>query len=339
MFKRIANTIQKEIEKADSILLLPHKNPDPDALGSLLSLFEHIQKMGKIVHVHSTSSVSQKYSFLPKFSQIKTTLEMHSPDLIITLDSGDADRSGLSEILPELKHKPLVINIDHHKTNTFFGDINLVKPKASSTCELLYYFFQENTIPLTQSMATNLIAGIITDTDNFTNSATNYSCLSVASSLIQKGAKHQEIIEKLYKDKSIGILKLWGDIFKRMQYHAELDIVFTHIKYSDYKEYNILEEDAEGFTNFLNNVNEGIAGFIFKEKEDGTIRIGLRTIKDSVDVSVIAKHFGGGGHKKAAGFSHPGPLEQAQEEVFTLLKNNSLLVWKQESLAKEDKNC
>ncbi|MFH0857368.1 MAG: bifunctional oligoribonuclease/PAP phosphatase NrnA [Candidatus Magasanikbacteria bacterium] len=342
MLKRIANNIHHEIEKANFVLLLPHKNPDPDALGSLLAFYEYIQKMGKTVYMYSTSPISQKYNFLPKFSHIETNPQLFSsfsPDLIITLDSGDADRSGLNEILPKIQKRPMIINIDHHQTNTLFGDINLVKAKSSSTCELLFYFFQENTIPLTQSMATNLIAGIITDTDNFTNSATNYSCLNVTSSLIQKGAKHQKIIEKLYKDKSIGILKLWGEIFKRMQYHAELDIVFSHIKYSDYEEYNITEEDAEGFTNFLNNVNEGIAGFIFKEKEDGTIRIGLRTTKDHVDVSVIAKHFGGGGHKKAAGFSHKGPLEQAQEELFALLQNKALLVWKQESLANEEKNC
>ena len=141
MFKHKSSQIQSKIEQSTYIVLMPHKNPDPDALGSVLALYEYIKALNKTVYMYCASEVPQTLSFLPHFDQILNKFPDKDIDLIINLDSGDIEYAGLLETLEQNNINPTIINIDHHPTNTHFGNINLVQPKASSTAEILYYFF------------------------------------------------------------------------------------------------------------------------------------------------------------------------------------------------------
>jgi bifunctional oligoribonuclease and PAP phosphatase NrnA len=327
MFKHKSSQIQSKIEQSTYIVLMPHKNPDPDALGSVLALYEYIKALNKTVYMYCASEVPQTLSFLPHFDQILNKFPDKDIDLIINLDSGDIEYAGLLETLEQNNINPTIINIDHHPTNTHFGNINLVQPKASSTAEILYYFFQSLEIPVTDTMATNLLAGIISDTMNFTNKATSYPALSVTSELIKAGGQYQKIQDKLFNNKSIDMLKLWGTIFGRMQKNTKLDIVYTYITQEDLKRFHVSEEESDGLTNFLNTIDDGIAGIIFKEKKDGSIKAGLRTTYDHINVSAIALHFGGGGHKKASGCTLEGPIDIAIEKLFTTIESGAI-EWK-----------
>ena len=170
----------------------------------------------------------------------------------------------------------------------------------------------------------SLLTGLITDTDNFSNGATNQECLKIASELIHRGANFNMIKAWFLKNKSITTLKLWGIALSRLNKHEKHDIVHTHITRDDLTESGANEEETDGIANFLNNVGEGRAAILLKETSDGKIKGSLRTTKDDLDVGAIAKALGGGGHKKASGFTMDGTIESVLvrigEEVEKLAK-------------------
>ena len=318
------------LEEAHTILLLPHQNPDPDALGSALAVFDFLKKSGKNVHVFCKTGVPGRLHFLPHQTFVTSDPSIWKNtdiDTLVLFDSGDLYYAGVAEYIEELTSRPTIINIDHHASNKKFGDVNLVDISASSTAEVVYYFFHMNRIKIDPNMATNLIAGVIADTDNFTNAATNYSSLFVTGDLIKHGGKYKQVKEYLYKDKSVDILKLWGEILGRLQHHEKFDIVYTYVSKDDMSHYDVTHEEVSGFSNFMNNIRQGCATIFFKETEDGSIRASLRTTLDHIDVSAIAKHFGGGGHKKACGFEIEGPIETAFDRFFAELEHNPI-PWK-----------
>jgi phosphoesterase RecJ-like protein len=167
-------------------------------------------------------------------------------------------------------------------------------------------------------MATALLTGIITDTDNFTNSATSDTAMAAAGDLIRKGGNLNMINEQVVRNKSINLLRLWGEILNRLNKHEALDMVYTYITQVDLKVHQVDETDSEGIANFLNNLDEGKMSLILKETQDGKIKGSFRTTKDDVDVSALAKKLGGGGHKKAAGFSIAGTIDEVMKKITTL---------------------
>jgi phosphoesterase RecJ-like protein len=160
-----------------------------------------------------------------------------------------------------------------------------------------------------KKIAVSLLTGLITDTDNFSNGATNQNSLKIASELIHYGANFNMIKSWFLKNKSITTLKLWGVALSRLTKHEVHDFVHTHIRRSDLEETQASEEETDGIANFLNNVGEGQAAILLKETADGKIKASLRTTKDNFDVGALAKALGGGGHKKASGFIMEGTVE------------------------------
>ncbi|MCB9798926.1 bifunctional oligoribonuclease/PAP phosphatase NrnA [Candidatus Nomurabacteria bacterium] len=315
------------IEQAKNILIVPHKDPDPDTLGAALALHEHITSCSKQARIFNLTGASKKFHFLPHYNQISSdpvVWEDTSIDLIIVLDSGDLDYAGILPMMETITFRPQIVNIDHHKTNAFFGDINLVNLESSSTSEILYFLFRHNRVSITPTMATNLIAGIMYDTDNFTNAATKYTSLFATSDLVKHGGRFHFIKEHLYRDKSVDILKLWGEILGRLQHNTKHDIVYTFITLRDLNHHSVSEDDLRGFSNFLSNIKEGSGAIFFKEKPDGNIRVSMRTTYDHIDMSAIAEHFGGGGHKKACGFELEGPIDTAFERFFIELDTHPI---------------
>lgn len=280
---------------------------------------QYLRRIEKPYAVFCATKMTNKLAFLPHIDELSTDTAVwkdEAIDTIIVFDSSSPDYAGIAGNIEKMKHKPQVINIDHHKTNDNYGDLNLVLPQASSTTEVLYRFFRHNKVTIDTTMATSLLTGIITDTGNFTNSATTRETVKIASKLIGLGGDLSLIQGCVLKDKTMSGLKLWGNILERMDHHPELDIVYTYVTKDDLKKHEVDEEEIEGFANFMNNIKDGRAGMILKEKEDGTFKGSFRTTNDHVDVSAFAKLFNGGGHKKAAGFSVDGPLEHAIEHVF-----------------------
>lgn len=312
--------IFKAINRAKNILLVTHGEADGDAAGSILALAKYLCGLKKNWTALSQNFKSASYFFLPLVDQIQADpkeINLKKFDLIISLDIGDLKRSGLEpELLVLNRQTTPVINIDHHSTVTYYGDfnlvnINLVNPKASSTAEILFDFFNYSKIPIDQEMATALLAGIIIDTGAFSNLGTTAKAMEVASELLNKGASLIKIVNYTLRNKSFPLLKLWGRALARLKLNEELNIVTTIITQNDLNECGATEDDCEGIANFLNNLKGAKIIVVVKEQKDN-IKVSLRTTDPKTNVARLAEFFGGGGHPKAAGFSIPGRLKKIE---------------------------
>jgi len=312
-----AQKINQAVQRAKNILLIAHQRPDADALGSLMSLAEWLGNSGKncVSFCRDLPSVTENLAFLFNLDLLVSDpalLATQQFDAVIVLDSGDLSYAGVSDILPKLSPVPVVINIDHHATNTNFGDVNLIDSQAVSTTEILYRFFQINKIRISPAMATGLLAGIIFDTSNFTNHNTTHGSLEVASRLLLAGAKLPQINDFILKNKTLGSLRLWGRILLRLNYEPEFGIASTVIVKQDIQDQLSGREVTEGVANFLNNLSGVKAVLILYQEEPGLIKGSFRTNDDLIDVAKLAKILGGGGHRKAAGFKIKGELVELE---------------------------
>jgi phosphoesterase RecJ-like protein len=293
--------IYQKIQAANKIFLASHYNC-PDANGSLCALIDVIESAGKKYYSYLDKPLNKQsgkfQSEVPNFKDF---------DLYLIVDAGDLKQTGLEselELIIRNRQRHLVINLDHHKTNEYFGHINLVDKTASSACEMVYQLFLSNNLKITTATANNLLAGIIADTGNFTNAATNQSAFQIAADLVWQGANIFQIIQGLYgTEESINTLRLWGRIFERIAYNHQYEIAFSYVLQKDFNECKVKEEAAEVVSNLLNYIRGIKAGVLLKEKSDGSLKVSLRSNYPGVDVSRLAKLLGGGGHQKAAGFT------------------------------------
>ncbi|XOU94389.1 MAG: DHH family phosphoesterase [Candidatus Kerfeldbacteria bacterium] len=314
-YYQLFNKIDETIKKADKVIVISHQNPDGDALGSMLGM-RHYLKHHNIKHnLFCVSPIPEYLDFLPYVDSISDEEKIlidGKHDLVILLDSGDLQYAGVDIHFRKLKGLPIVINIDHHPTNQNYGHINLVHPKASSTSEIIFHFIDYLRIPFNKDVATQLLTGILTDTGSFSNLSTTPSSMEVSSKLMAHGARVKEITQKAFQNKSLSQLQLWGRALSRLKEDSKTGIITTVLTQKDFDELKMSDESSEGIANFLNSVEKAKAIMVLREKADGTIKGSLRTTMSNVDVSKIAKFFGGGGHKKAAGFTIKGKLEEKE---------------------------
>lgn len=322
MNTHIAQTIYTVLRGAQRVLLVPHQHPDGDALGASTAVAEWLNQINIPYDLFCHTAVPQTLSYLPHLQEIRSSKEIWDTphDVIVVFDSGDLSYAGVDSYIQKLPVAPCIINIDHHMTNQYYGTYNLVDTAASSTCELIVRLFKTNGIAITEPMATSLLTGITTDTDNFTNAATSPAAIEIASLLTKRGADYNNIKDHVYKNISLNAFQLWGHMFSRLKKHDTLNIIHTYLTQHDLARYGLTDEAIGGMTNFLNSIHEGHAGLIFKETEQGHTKGSFRTTRDDVDVAAMAKHFGGGGHKKAAGFTIEKPIHEAMDIVIAELE-------------------
>lgn len=307
----LINKLEQLILGAKKILVLTHQKPDGDALGSGLAFAEFLDFLGKDNTFFALGPISSTADFLPGRKKVKDDFDEISPsdyDLLTILDCGDLKQTGIEATLRALPENFPIINIDHHQTNENFGVINIVDPESSSTAEIVFSLFEQLNFSFSKDAATLLLTGLITDTANFSNPATTFASLEAAGKLLARGARLGEISSNVLQNKSLDVLKFWGTILSRLTENKELGVVTTVITREDLELANLDEEALEGVTNFLNNLKGAKMVLVLKALEDGKIKGSFRTTTPGVDVSRLAKTFGGGGHAKAAGFTIPGKL-------------------------------
>lgn len=301
---------------ATKIMIIPHQHPDGDCLGSASALKEYLDTIDKDAVIFCATPAHPKYHFLPQVKSIATDpahFDDSAIDTIVVFDSGDLRYAGVSDHLRE--HRATIINIDHHPTNEKYGAINLVVPHASSTAEIVYNFFRHNQITISAKIATALLTGIITDTDNFTNGATSASALLCAGELLRAGGNLGRINRLLQKNKSLSVLRLWGVALSRLAKDEKSDITHTYLTQQDFIALQANDSEADGIANFLNNLDGAKTTLMLRETADGKTKGSLRTTLDDIDVSAIAKRLGGGGHKKAAGFTTDAAITETLKKV------------------------
>jgi bifunctional oligoribonuclease and PAP phosphatase NrnA len=305
-YQHLHSQILETIKTATFPLLVSHEKPDGDTLGAGLALAQYLNKENINYKHFCPEPIPEYFSNLPGVENIINNIEeiiLGNHDLIIALDCGTLARTGLEKKLSNQKDSPKIINIDHHQTNLNYGYLNLVIPTASSTSEIMFNFFTGNKIMIDKYMATDLLTGILTDTMNFTNSATTKESLGIASDLLTRGARLNQIISSLSQNKTMMTLKLWGKVFSQLQHNESYNFAYAIIPNDDLKEHQMSADDAsDGLANFLSSMQDVNFILVLTEQDDALIKGSLRTTRNEVDVSRLAAIFGGGGHKKASGF-------------------------------------
>ena len=303
------------LTKAKGILLLPHQNPDPDALSSVCTFMYYLDRIGKPYTAFCGTSFKTSVDFLPNLKNIQTdpaVLEGKEFDTVCTFDAGDLKRAISTPALEAVTKNVLVINFDHHFSREHWGDMRLVDTDASSTTMVLYNYLKYNHITIDHNLSTCILTGLISDTENFTNAATRASTLQVASDLMRRGGNINLIKEELLKDKTIAGLKFWSVIFERLYHNPKHKLAVTYVKKSDAEHYTIDEDELAGVSNFIKMMKDADVVLFLKETHDGKVKGSLRTTGD-FDCAGLAMQLGGGGHRKAAGFAVDGLIREHKD--------------------------
>lgn len=290
----------------NDFFIATHINPEGDALGSSLALSTALGTMGKKTIVYDRDGVPDFYGFLPgqeRFIQSVQGIQTSSLNLVL-LDCNTPERAGIEG----LSFKSSAV-IDHHETETDFGDTRWIKPKAAATGLMIFYIIKELGVELTKEIAVNLYTAIAIDTGTFRFGNTTAEVLSVASELAEAGARPGYIANNLYEtwsEKRFSLL-----IMALNTLEIKNSIAFTYVDKEMYKKTGAGPEDTENFSGFPRKMKDiGISAF-FREIDGNEWKVSLRS-KGNTNVATIATHFGGGGHKNAAGCKIKGSIESAK---------------------------
>lgn len=312
----VIQNILTAVQTASHSILVSHRNPDGDTLGSALAMRHYIESLGKQATNYCVNEAPAYLHFLPQAHTVgphESVWSDPSVDLVIVLDTSDASHAGVAQYInPAGSVRPWpVVVIDHHFTNEAYGDVNLIQDKASSTCELVYAVLQSANA-ITQPIATCLLTGLVTDTGSFSNLATTASSIHAASDLLRYGADMQRIARHTLHYRPFTTLKLWGRALERLHEDPKTGMIVTFITLQDIDECKADDEAVSGISNFLNSLQQAAekAVLVLTQTAPGAIKGSLRTTSPLIDVSEFAKIHGGGGHKKAAGFTIKGTLRE-----------------------------
>ncbi|MBK8987440.1 MAG: bifunctional oligoribonuclease/PAP phosphatase NrnA [Chloroflexi bacterium] len=304
------------IERVQHILVVTHVGPDGDALGSLTAVGIALSRLGKNVTLACESDMPARFDYISYIDRVVTRPDARVRyDALIALDCGDEQRMG--EVFTTLPTpKPFVINIDHHITNTYFGDLNWVAD-CPSTAEMVYQLFDEMGWEIDANVAMSLLTGIVTDTLGFRTPNVTPMTLRAASALMEAGADLPLITMQTLNLKPLSTLRLWQIGLNQMQIADGL--MWTTISNRDREMIGYRNDSSSGLVNLLADVNRVAIGVVLMEVEDGSIRVGLRS-RPPYDVAQVAQSLGGGGHPQAAGCTMAGPLAEAEARIVELCK-------------------
>jgi len=294
----VEQKILNKILSSQSILLLSHKDPDGDALGSVSALADFLINQKKIVQIFIPGDINQNFAFLPHFNIISNSYNKNF-NLIIACDYSNFNRTGFDEIIDD-KH---IITFDHHIENEGQrGELKLIDSQACSTCQLLYFFFKKLNIKISKNMATSLLTGILTDTGFFKNTNVTSETFEAVKDLILKGASIQKITKAIYTFPD-QVLNLWSEALNRTEFDQKHNIVYTAIPYHLFQKYKNVAKEIGGFSSFINSIYDAKLALTLVEQESGVVRGSIRAKPSSgINAFQIAQKLGGGGHFLAAGF-------------------------------------
>jgi bifunctional oligoribonuclease and PAP phosphatase NrnA len=297
--------IVAELRSADRFLLTTHENPDGDALGSLLAMHHILGALGKDSVMFLASKefpLPVEYRFLP----LEEVFHEAPVDLVdrvlLFLDCGNIDRMPVDWLQRDGSR---VLNIDHHHDNTRFGTANLVDVEASSTAEIVFELAKALHVDLTLEIASALYVGLITDTGRFMYENTTPRAHRVAAELIEAGVDVDDTYRRLYEKVPIEKLRLISRALDKVETPGDGELAISYLSAEDYRVAGASEVLTEGIIDHLRSLDGARVAALVREKADGPEprKVSLRSVDGAVDVSLIAREHGGGGHARAAGFS------------------------------------
>lgn len=309
------DNIVEEINKANTIAILTHENPDGDAIGSSLAVYNALKDMGKNPDV-IIPEYPKIFKFLPGTENILDKPKEEEYDLTIALDCADSKR--LSSLIKVFESARSTISIDHHSMNPMFADINYVDPVAPATCQILVVVLQYLQTKITKEIGTCLLTGIITDTGGFKYSGVSEETFEFVGWLLSSGVNVSEIYKKVLQIKTKANFELTRIAMNRLEFLEDSKVTFTYITLEEQARFGNEEGSHEGIVEVIRDI-EGVEVAIFlREQEDG-FKVSLRS-NEYVNVSDVCFLFGGGGHTKAAGCKLQGTPEQIKLKLLNVIK-------------------
>jgi bifunctional oligoribonuclease and PAP phosphatase NrnA len=309
-----------ELRAADKLLLTTHENPDGDALGSLLATHHILTQLGKDSLMYMSPDefpLPWEYRWLPLDEGLVMTPPADVAErTIVFLDCGNIDRMPVDFLQADGLH---ILNIDHHHDNTRFGTVNLVCPVASCTAEMVWRISKELDVEITPKIAKALYVGLVTDTGRFMYENTTPVAHRMAAELIEAGVDPYWVYRQLYEELPFRRLQLLQRALSSVERHDEGALTIAHLTKSDYEETGALETDSEGVVDHMRAVEGTRVAVLVREllshDREGMRKVSLRATDRSVDVSRVARTFGGGGHPQAAGFSTAVPYPELVDQL------------------------
>jgi bifunctional oligoribonuclease and PAP phosphatase NrnA len=309
------DSVAAELRSRDRFLLTAHEGPDGDALGSLLGMHHLLTMLGKDSVMFLAAKefpLPIEYRFLPLEEVFHEPPADMADRTVVFLDCGNIDRMPVDFLTAGGN---TVINVDHHHDNTRFGDYNLVQVKASSTAEIVYDLAMLLGVSLTSEMAAALYVGLVTDTGKFMYESTSAHTHRVAAALIEAGVNVDDTYRRLYEHVPLEKVRLVSRALAGIRRCCEDRLVLTSITSADYEATGAGEEMTEGVIDHLRSIDGAKVAAVVRdlgERGRAARKVSLRSSEGDVDVSAIARKRGGGGHKRAAGFSTDMELEELE---------------------------
>jgi phosphoesterase RecJ-like protein len=304
--------ILREIRARQRFVVTSHARPDGDGIGSALACGQILRMMGKEAAVVMYDGVPRIYQNLPFADRVIQADAVPPNDAVILLEC-DGTRRALLEGLDEC----FLINIDHHVSGRNFGHINWIDSSVMATAELVFRLARLACVPVDRDIATCLYTGLMTDTGSFMFEGTNEHTFTVARELVLAGADPALCARHIYFGHSTAKLRLLGAALSNL--HREGALAWIWITQEQMQRFGAREEDCEGLVNYALSIGDVQVAIFFRELPDGRLRVSLRS-KGEVNVSTVAEHFGGGGHKCASGCSIDGPLAVAVSRIVDRLR-------------------
>jgi phosphoesterase RecJ-like protein len=276
-----------------------------------------LRALGKPVTPVSVDGVPEIYRWLPGADLIQTSAE-GTFDLAIVCDAATPERTGSSARVIRAARDTLVI--DHHVSESDFGRVRLVEPRAAATGEIVYSLLRHMRVPFSRDIAECLLCAIVTDTGSFRFMNVTAATFRVAAALMRYGACPGCISELVFETRSMASLKLLGRALDALQVTPDGRVSWSVLTMKDFHEVGATDEDTEGIVTHVRAVRGTDVGVLLRELPEGGVKVSLRSRRDT-DVSAIAERFGGGGHVSAAGCTIEAPLETAVAQVLEALHN------------------
>lgn len=310
------DNILEEIKKAQSIVILTHENPDGDAVGSSIAMYLGLREIGKNPDI-IIPEYPRTFENLPGIENVKKQSDIKNYDLAISLDTATIKMlNGYSKYFEDAKVK---IVIDHHSSNTMYGDYNYVDQDSPACAQLLLVLFNYFNIEVTKEIGTAILAGIITDTGGFRYDGVTAETFELVAGLCKKGVKVSKVYQQVFASTSKSKFLLHRIALNRLELLENGKIAFTYITKSDEEAVNAENGDYDGIVEQGRDI-EGVEISIFLRETEKGIKASLRS-KNYVNVSELCRIFGGGGHIRAAGCTiTTGTIEQVKVQILNQAK-------------------
>ena len=311
--------ILSEINKAETIVVLAHENPDGDAIGSSVGVCLALQNMGKTAEV-LMNEYPANFSFLPGIENIKNKPSLEKYDMAIVVDCPDISRV-YKDYIPCFEKAKTTVEFDHHRKNAMFADYNIVNHVSPACAQILVSSFEYLNIEITKDIATNFLTGIITDTGGFKNSGVTTETFEFAGWALSKGINLPNVYRESMLVTSRTKFEAEKIAMQRLEFFENGKIAFTYMTKEDDKSIGVKAGDHDGIVEIGRNIKDVEVSIFLYQRDDGSFKGSLRS-NDYVDVADVCMMFGGGGHIKAAGCTLEMKLEDAKKVIIEEVKKH-----------------